>query len=161
MYYKNDNDELFFEPSQKVIIENKLQEITKEKFDEILANMNKPSFDEAKKNKQTAINNAFEAELNNLSNGLNIENIGVVDCGKQHLTNVQGLIKVVESGAIENVNFRLFDNSTTKLNLEQLKKIELAIILKGQELYVKKWELEAKINSAKNADELEFEITFN
>lgn len=110
---------------------------------------------EAKTAKRNEILKSFEINLNDLKNGLQVENIGVVDCGKQHLTNVQGLIKVVESGAIENMDFRLFDNSTTKLNLEQLKKIELAIILKGQELYVKKWELEQAINNASSLEEVE------
>lgn len=157
MYFKNKKNELFYEPSNEVIAKYELIKITKQEFDELA----KPTIDEVKKIKINEISKSFEINLNDLENGLQVENIGVVDCGKQHLTNVQGLIKVVESGAIESVDFRLFDNSTTKLNLEELKKIELAIILKGQELYVKKWELEAKINSAKNADELEFKITFN
>ena len=50
--------------------------------------------------------------------------------------------------------FRIADNSFVSVNAEQLKAIKKAIILKGQELYQKKWEIEAKLANAKTFDEI-------
>ncbi|MGP1485636.1 MAG: hypothetical protein ACTTJC_06090 [Campylobacter sp.] len=64
----------------------------------------------------------FEENLKDLENGLNVEGVGVVDCGRAHLINIQGLIKVAKNSAKKEIDFRLYDNSTIKVNLEQLKK---------------------------------------
>lgn len=111
------------------------------------------SLDIAKSLKTREISLAFEATLENLPGGLNVENVGVVDCGRQHLTNVSSLIKVLEATNQDSIDFRLYDNSYTKLNLAQLKALEIAIIIKGNEIYAKKWALEAELSNASNIDE--------
>ena len=50
--------------------------------------------------------------------------------------------------------FRIADNSFVQVNGEQLKAIKKAIILKGQELYQKKWQLETSLISARTFDEI-------
>ena len=50
--------------------------------------------------------------------------------------------------------FRIADNSFVQVNGEQLKAIKKAIILKGQELYQKKWQIETSLVSAKTFDEI-------
>uniref|UniRef100_UPI00053BE613 DUF4376 domain-containing protein n=1 Tax=Campylobacter sputorum TaxID=206 RepID=UPI00053BE613 len=97
----------------------------------------------------------FEANLENLENGLEVENIGVIDCGKQHLTNIEGLIKVLEATKKDKVAFKMFDNSLKEVSLDQLKKMEIAVILKGQEQYAKKWALLEELQKAENLEELE------
>lgn len=52
------------------------------------------------------------------------------------------------------MSFRIADNSFVSVNLEELKAIKKAIILKGQELYQKKWEIEAKLANARTFDEI-------
>ena len=49
----------------------------------------------------------------------------------------------------------MYDNSIKKLNLEQLKKIKLAIETRGIQLHAIKWLYENAISNAKNVSELE------
>ncbi|MCD8212858.1 MAG: DUF4376 domain-containing protein [Campylobacter sp.] len=81
------------------------------------------------------------------------EGIGEVDAGNQYMINIAALISVCEASGQE-VDFRMADNTTKKLNLEQLNKIKAAIGLKGLSLYHKKWELEEALNNAKSIDEV-------
>ncbi|ALV25042.1 putative protein (DUF4376 domain) [Campylobacter iguaniorum] len=111
------------------------------------------SLDIAKSLKTREISLAFEATLENLPGGLNVENVGVVDCGRQHLANVSSLIKILEATNQPDIDFRLYDNSYTKINLAQLKALEIAIIIKGNEIYAKKWALEVELSNASNIDE--------
>lgn len=134
----------------------KIEEITKEgefvyEIDYKLVDI---SLESAKDLKKDEILLKFKENLENLEGGLNVDDVGVVDCGKQHLTNIQGLIKALENSELTEIDFRMFDNTLKKLNLTELKKIEIAVILKGQELYGKKWFLENAIQQATTLKEV-------
>ncbi|MFW5613399.1 MAG: hypothetical protein ACOCM3_01825 [Campylobacter hyointestinalis] len=140
----------------------KIEEITKEgefvyEIDYKLVDI---SLESAKDLKKDEILLKFKENLENLEGGLNVDDVGVVDCGKQHLTNIQGLIKALENSELTEIDFRMFDNTLKKLNLTELKKIEIAVILKGQELYGKKWFLENAIQQATTLKEVK-EIVWN
>ena len=85
---------------------------------------------------------------------VNVSGIGIVDAGRSNLQDIAGIIETFEESGQETMLFRIADNSFVSVNLEQLKAIKKAIILKGQELYQKKWEIEAKLANAKTFDEI-------
>lgn len=86
--------------------------------------------------------------------GVNVSGVGVVDGGRSNLQDITGIIETFEESGEETMPFRIADNSFVSVNLEELKAIKKAIILKGQELYQKKWEIEAKLANAKTFDEI-------
>ena len=83
-----------------------------------------------------------------------VSGIGIVDGGRSNLQDITGIIETFEESGEETMLFRIADNSFVSVNAEQLKAIKKAIILKGQELYQKKWEIEAKLANAKTFDEI-------
>ncbi|MDD7323745.1 MAG: DUF4376 domain-containing protein [Campylobacter lanienae] len=83
-----------------------------------------------------------------------VSGVGVVDAGRSNLQDITGIIETFEESGKETMSFRIADNSFVSVNAEQLKAIKKAIILKGQELYQKKWEIEAKLGNAKTFDEI-------
>ena len=83
-----------------------------------------------------------------------VSGVGIVDAGRSNLQDITGIIETFEESGQETMPFRIADNSFVSVNLEQLKAIKKAIILKGQELYQKKWEIEAKLANAKTFDEI-------
>ena len=83
-----------------------------------------------------------------------VSGIGIVDAGRSNLQDITGIIETFEESGEETMLFRIADNSFVSVNAEQLKAIKKAIILKGQELYQKKWEIEAKLANAKTFDEI-------
>ena len=83
-----------------------------------------------------------------------VSGVGVVDGGRSNLQDITGIIETFEESGQETMLFRIADNSFVSVNAEQLKAIKKAIILKGQELYQKKWEIEAKLANAKTFDEI-------
>ena len=85
---------------------------------------------------------------------VNVSGIGIVDAGRSNLQDISGIIETFEESGQETMLFRIADNSFVSVNAEQLKAIKKAIILKGQELYQKKWEIEAKLANAKTFDEI-------
>lgn len=85
---------------------------------------------------------------------VNVSGIGIVDGGRSNLQDITGIIETFEESGQESMLFRIADNSFVSVNAEQLKAIKKAIILKGQELYQKKWEIEAKLANAKTFDEI-------
>ena len=85
---------------------------------------------------------------------VNVPGVGVVDGGRSNLQDITGIIETFEESGEETMLFRIADNSFVSVNAEQLKAIKKAIILKGQELYQKKWEIEAKLANAKTFDEI-------
>lgn len=85
---------------------------------------------------------------------VDVSGVGVVDGGRNNLQDITGIIEVFESSSESSMLFRIADNSFVSVNAEQLRAIKKAIILKGQELYQKKWELENKILSATTFDEI-------
>ena len=85
---------------------------------------------------------------------VNVSGIGIVDAGRSNLQDITGIIETFEESGQESMSFRIADNSFVSVNAEQLKAIKKAIILKGQELYQKKWEIEAKLANAKTFDEI-------
>lgn len=86
--------------------------------------------------------------------GVNVSGVGIVDGGRSNLQDITGIIETFEESGEETMLFRIADNSFVSVNAEQLKAIKKAIILKGQELYQKKWEIEAKLANAKTFDEI-------
>ena len=85
---------------------------------------------------------------------VNVSGVGIVDGGRSNLQDISGIIETFEESGQETMLFRIADNSFVSVNAEQLKAIKKAIILKGQELYQKKWEIEAKLANAKTFDEI-------
>ena len=85
---------------------------------------------------------------------VNVSGVGVVDGGRSNLQDISGIIETFEESGQETMLFRIADNSFVSVNLEQLKAIKKAIILKGQELYQKKWQIEARLANAKTFDEI-------
>ena len=83
-----------------------------------------------------------------------VSGVGIVDGGRSNLQDITGIIETFEESGEETMLFRIADNSFVSVNAEQLKAIKKAIILKGQELYQKKWEIEAKLVNAKTFDEI-------
>ncbi|MCI7550684.1 MAG: DUF4376 domain-containing protein [Campylobacter sp.] len=83
-----------------------------------------------------------------------VSGVGVVDGGRSNLQDISGIIEAFEESGQETMLFRIADNSFVSVNAEQLKAIKKAIILKGQELYQKKWEIEARLANAKTFDEI-------
>lgn len=83
-----------------------------------------------------------------------VSGVGVVDAGRSNLQDITGIIETFEESGEETMSFRIADNSFVSVNLEELKAIKKAIILKGQELYQKKWEIEAKLANARTFDEI-------
>ena len=83
-----------------------------------------------------------------------VSGVGIVDGGRSNLQDITGIIETFEESGEETMPFRIADNSFVSVNAEQLKAIKKAIILKGQELYQKKWEIEAKLANAKTFDEI-------
>lgn len=85
---------------------------------------------------------------------VNVSGVGIVDGGRSNLQDITGIIETFEESGQETMLFRIADNSFVSVNAEQLKAIKKAIILKGQELYQKKWEIEARLANAKTFDEI-------
>ena len=85
---------------------------------------------------------------------VNVSGVGIVDGGRSNLQDITGIIETFEESGQETMSFRIANNSFVSVNAEQLKAIKKAIILKGQELYQKKWEIEAKLANAKTFDEI-------
>ena len=83
-----------------------------------------------------------------------VSGVGIVDGGRSNLQDITGIIETFEESGEETMLFRIADNSFVSVNAEELKAIKKAIILKGQELYQKKWEIEAKLANAKTFDEI-------
>ena len=83
-----------------------------------------------------------------------VSGIGIVDAGRSNLQDITGIIETFEESGKDTMLFRIADNSFVSVNAEQLKAIKKAIILKGQELYQKKWEIEAKLANATTFDEI-------
>lgn len=83
-----------------------------------------------------------------------VSGVGIVDGGRSNLQDISGIIETFEESGQETMLFRIADNSFVSVNAEQLKAIKKAIILKGQELYQKKWEIEARLANAKTFDEI-------
>ena len=83
-----------------------------------------------------------------------VSGVGIVDGGRSNLQDITGILETFEESGQETMLFRIADNSFVSVNAEQLKAIKKAIILKGQELYQKKWEIEAKLATAKTFDEI-------
>ena len=83
-----------------------------------------------------------------------VSGVGIVDGGRSNLQDITGIIETFEESGEETMLFRIADNSFVSVNAEQLKAIKKAIILKGQELYQKKWEIEARLATAKTFDEI-------
>ena len=83
-----------------------------------------------------------------------VSGVGIVDAGRSNLQDITGIIETFEESGQETMLFRIADNSFVSVNAEELKAIKKAIILKGQELYQKKWEIEAKLANAKTFDEI-------
>lgn len=69
-------------------------------------------------------------------------------------TNIDGLIKVLKKTGVESVLFRAFNNDLHNVTLDDLETMQMEIIMNGQTLYAKKWELETIIDSASTLDEL-------
>ena len=85
---------------------------------------------------------------------VNVSGVGIVDAGRSNLQDISGIIETFEESGEETMSFRIADNSFVSVNAEQLKAIKKAIILKGQELYQKKWEIEARLANARTFDEI-------
>ena len=109
--------------------------------------------DRAKKIKQNELKNYIVNTLE--KNHIKVEGVSEIDTGYNYLLNAEALINYVEANGLNEIDFRMYDNSIKKLNLEQLKKIKLAIETRGIQLHAIKWQYENAISNAKNVSELE------
>lgn len=125
-------------------------DLSPEELKEVEAALNK-----FKEDKKQEIKKFFDKTIENLDGGLNIPNIGVVDCGEDHLRNVSNLVDMLEETNMPSITFRLYNNTFKELNLEELKNIRSAIRKSGLDLYAKKWELESKIKLATTKAEID------
>ena len=78
----------------------------------------------------------------------------VIDANETANRDINGLVNVLKATGTENTLFRAYDNSFHSVTLEQLKTMLTEISLNGQYLYQAKWTLEAQIQVAESADEL-------
>lgn len=97
------------------------------------------SFDEAYDSKDLSVSSAlgFEINANSVAN-----------------TNIDGLIKVINKTGVETVLFRDFNNQMHEVTLADLETMQLEIIMNGQQLYAKKWQIEVAIDGAESIEGL-------
>ena len=105
-----------------------------------------------KAQKAAEIKEKFEKAMDKTP--VNVAGVGIVDGGRYNLQDVAGIIETFEESGGSTMLFRIADNSFVQVNGEQLKAIKKAIILKGQELYQKKWQIETSFISARTFDEI-------
>lgn len=123
--------------------------------EELINEAKKQRLKQAKEQKLKELSQKLKDEIQEKAGGLEVSGVGVVDCGRAHLENVSNLISYLQSSGVDNVAFRMHDNTAKNLSLEQLKTIKVALIEAGLSLYAKKWQMEALINEASSIKELE------
>ncbi len=110
-----------------------------------------PTLEETQENKITEIKTAFETVT---SSGYVVSSLGYrADATSTSLTDVQGLIRLINSGIVETpVMFRDYDNAFHASTLEDLQTLELEITAHGIQVYAEKWALEAQVKAAETVD---------
>lgn len=110
-----------------------------------------PTLDEAKTAKLSEIKQAFETVS---SSGYTVSSLGYrVDATSTSLTDVQGLIRLINSGHVSvPVMFRDYDNAFHETSLENLATLETEITVHGVTVYAEKWALEAQVTSAETVE---------
>lgn len=108
----------------------------------------------AKELKNAEILESFINATTRYNGGIEVENFGVIDCGRDYLQNLQSLITILQSGVISEIDFRLYDNTSKNATLQDLQKCQIAMILKANELYAKKWQLESELENLATTAEI-------
>lgn len=102
--------------------------------------------------KKREIGAAAMAELKEKIGGLEVEGVGVINAGERHLQNITALLSILEGDSV--LDFRMYNNTFIKVDRATLLKMQRALILAANEVYAKKWKLEAQIDSVKNEEQL-------
>ena len=104
--------------------------------------------------KKERITNSFD-EIYNSKNLKLTSSLGFeINANSVANTNIDGLIKVLKKTGTESVWFRDFNNELHSVSLEDLETMQMEIIMNGQTLYAKKWELETIIDNCSSVEEL-------
>jgi hypothetical protein len=112
------------------------------------------NLDGVKEIKKSRLSNSFDEVYDSkhlkLSSSLGFE----INANSVANTNIDGLIKVLKKTGVESVLFRAFNNDLHNVTLDDLETMQMEIIMNGQALYAKKWELETIIDNCSSLDEL-------
>lgn len=112
------------------------------------------NLDGVKEIKKSRLSNSFDEVYDSkylkLSSSLGFE----INANSVANTNIDGLIKVLKKTGVESVLFRAFNNDLHNVTLDDLETMQMEIIMNGQALYAKKWELENIIDKASSIKEL-------
>lgn len=110
-----------------------------------------PTLEEAKTSKLAEIKQAFETVS---ASGYTVSSLGYrVDATTTSLTDVQGLMRLVNGGLVEvPVLFRDYDNAFHETSLEDFQTLETEITVHGVTVYAEKWALEAQVESAETVE---------
>ena len=110
--------------------------------------------DRVKEIKKARLSNSFDEVYDSkhlkLSSSLGFE----INANSVANTNIDGLIKVLKKTGAGSVLFRAFNNDLHNVTLDDLETMQMEIIMNGQALYAKKWELENIIDKASSIKEL-------
>lgn len=77
-----------------------------------------------------------------------------INASDTSMSNVQGLISVLELSGGENTNFMAFDNTLHQVTLQDLKTMQVELAIWGQALYAYKWTVRNAIETAKTVEEI-------
>ena len=109
-----------------------------------------PALEEAKSAKLAEIKQAYhDAE----EHGYTTSSLGfVVDATRRSISDVNGLIQLMEDEGLTSDTFRDYHNEYHVVSLEQAKLIKLEIIKAGRAVYARKWELETAVDAAETPE---------
>jgi len=110
-----------------------------------------PSLDELKQQKKAEIKRVFEEELRK---GY-LTSLGFrVDCKLEDLNNFDVALKLAEMAGMTEITIRDYDNITRTLTFDEYKQMCLELGQYIQELFKKKWTLQAQVDKATTKEEL-------
>ena len=118
-------------------------------------------FAEERQKKLMALNNEFERLQNEawLVSSLGFK----IDANEKANRNVDSLIKLLEAKDVtQTVRFMDYNNETHPVNYDNLKTMQIEIIINGNNLYAKKWEIRDALlacTTLEEVDAIEIDLT--
>ena len=118
-------------------------------------------FAEERQKKLMALHNEFERLQNE---AWLISSLGFkIDANEKANRNVDGLIKLLEAKDVtQTVMFMDYNNEVHPVNYENLKTMQIEIIINGNNLYAKKWEIRTALlacTTLEEVDAIEIDLT--
>lgn len=111
------------------------------------------TLEEVKEMQFSTLSDSFEKWMESSETSF-MSSLGIeVNANTTAKRNVDSLITELEFAGEKSIDFMCFDNKTVKLTLDQLKILQIELIVYGKEMYKKKWEYRSKIENAKNMAE--------